>query len=178
MKKLILLLCFLLVTSLSYAESWTHFGVDDEGNNYYITSHSIRVNQSYGGNSVTNITVKIKLDNKSDPETYEILEVAFYETGWEELKSIYLYHKGTGKVLEHEEYIDGPQEKMEPGSMDYKISENLFAKYKERIKQEKQQREQKNKTDIKDNETKSALMYIAIIVVVLGFLMYLVEKKK
>ena len=81
-------------------------------------------------------------------------------------------------MLEHKEYIDGPQEKMEPGSIDYKISENLFAQYKERIKQEKQQREQKNKTDIKDNETKNALMYIAIIVVVLGFLMYLVEKKK
>ena len=50
------------VSSLSYAENWTYVGIDNEGTSYYVNSSSIKVNESYGGNSVTNISAEIKLD--------------------------------------------------------------------------------------------------------------------
>jgi len=182
MKKLILLLCFLLVSSLSYAENWTYYGVDTDGNNYYINTDSIRVNESNGGNSVTNITAEIKLDNKNEPDNYKVIRVVFYETGWVEFKGRYVYHRGTGRVLDKEEYTEGPQEKIEPDTIDDEIFQSLFAQYKEGIQQDKQQDEQKNKMDIKhndkDNDTKDTVMYIAIISLVIGLLMYFVEKKK
>lgn len=179
MKKLILLLCFLLASSLSYAENWTYYGIDTDGNNYYINSDSIRVNESHGGHSVTNITVELKIDNRNEPDNYKVIKVVFYETGWVEFKSRYVYHRGTGRVLEKEEYIEGPQEKIEPDTIDAEISKSLFAQYKEGQKKEKEEMQQKNQFPYKEYKSSSiGKMGAAVFLAIIGFIVYLVKQKR
>lgn len=169
----------IFASSLSYAENWTFFGVDTDGNNYYINSDSIRVNESYGGNSVTNIKVELKIDNKNEPDNYKIIKVAFYETGWVEFKSRYVYHRGTGRVLDKEEYLEGPQEKIEPNTIDAEIYKSLFAQYKERQKKEKEEMQQKNKFPYKEYKSSSiGNMVVVVIFSIIGFIVYLVKQKR
>ena len=177
MKKIMLILMLVFVSSISYAENWTYVGVDNEGTSYYVNSSSIKVNESYGGNSVTNISVEVKLDNKNNSESYIISRILFYETGWEELKSLYVYHRGTGKVIQREDYIDGPKEQMDPNSIDYKISKNLFAQYKERVKKEKEEMKKKANEYKHPKPTFIGEFVAGLFFSIIGFLFYLYKRK-
>ncbi len=177
MKKLIVMLVFLLVSSISYA-NWDYLGTDDSGIKFYINSETI---QGYGTPSSKDalpptVQIELKLDDPNNDEEYSVVDLYIYDAEWVQSKHVRLHDRKTGKVVLDQDIPNSPREKIEAGSKNAGISNILLAKYKDKIKEGGTVK--KEPVNTISDDTVTIRILVVVIMLIVGPIIYFVEKKK
>ena len=177
MKKLIVMLVFLLVSSISYA-NWDYLGTDDSGIKFYINTETI---QGYGTPSSKDalpptVQIEVKLDDPNNDKEYSVVDLYIYDTELVQSKHVALYDRKTGKVVLEQDFPNNPREKIESGSHNAGIANILLTKYKDKIKEGGTVK--KEPVDTVSDDTVTIRIIVVVIMLIVGPIIYFVEKKK
>lgn len=177
MKNIILALVFLLVSSVSYG-SWDYLGTDDSDIKYYINSETI---QGYGTPSSKDalpptVQIEIKLDDPNNDKEYSIVDLYIYDSRWVQSKHVALYDRQTGKIILEQDFPNNPREEIEQGTQNAGIANILLAKYKDKIKEGGTVKKEPVNTVFDDTVTIQII--VVVIMLIVGPIIYFVEKKK